>query len=128
VNSNSSVVHDESLVISEGEALRFWRRMALTAVPAGTSEPTMPVPATLHPALRLFEMVAEGSIDGGPVPSAGALHPYEQVVIVSESAGPAIFSVDIPRRACVLLSRGEPVARALGRSGLEPPAPVRSWC
>jgi hypothetical protein len=111
--------------------------MALTAVPTDTPQsPSIPVPAALQPALRLLEMAAEGTINGGPsVPSAGALHPYELVVITAGTSEPGVFAVDIPRRTCVLLRHGESVARALNHSRLDLPGPgasllltvVRPW-
>ncbi|MFE6159664.1 hypothetical protein ACFQ7F_12225 [Streptomyces sp. NPDC056486] len=122
---------------AERDALRFWQQMALAAAPDSAPRPQrISVPAELRGALALFEASAEGSLNGGPsVPSAGALYPYEQYVVTGGPAGPTVFSVDVTRRSCRLLHRGEQVARALESGGLTLPGPdaflvliaVRPW-
>jgi hypothetical protein len=89
------------------EAMKFWRRMELTAPPDGAPRPrSMPLPGELYPVLRLFEAAAAGSRTRGvSVPSAGALYPYEHLVVVSGPNGPVVFAVDVDRRTCQLLRR-----------------------
>ncbi|GLZ29515.1 hypothetical protein Lesp02_17050 [Lentzea sp. NBRC 105346] len=83
---------------------RLWERMKLSvSVP---SSPALPVPPSLSPVLRLFEI--------GSAPSAGALYPYEHIVLVGDS----LYSVDPGRRRCRLLHAGQSVRLALIRSGL----------
>ncbi|MET7554057.1 nitroreductase family protein [Streptomyces albidoflavus] len=122
---------------AERDALHLWRRMALAATTEATPQPRrVPVPTELRGALRLFEEAVEGSLNGGPsVPSAGALHPYEHVVVAGGAGGPSVFAVDVARRTCRLTYSGEQVTRALDDSGLPLPGPdaflvltvVRPW-
>lgn len=106
-----------------GGAQEFWKRMTLSAAPAGVaSPPPIPVPAPLRPVLSLFETAVRGSVTGAPsVPSAGALYPYEHYAAVRHPQGAAVYAVDPVRRRCRLLRAGPQVVHALEQSGLEVP-------
>ncbi|MFC8567089.1 hypothetical protein ACFUIW_15165 [Streptomyces sp. NPDC057245] len=122
---------------TEGDALRFWQQMALAATDDGAPQAQrIGLPTELRGALALFDASAEGSLDRGPsAPSAGALYPYEIYVATGGPLGPAVFSVDVPRRSCRLLHEGDRVAAALDAGGLTLPGPgsflvliaVRPW-
>ncbi|MFH8476220.1 hypothetical protein [Streptomyces sp. NPDC018000] len=104
---------------AERDALRLWRRMALEATTDGAQQPQrISVPVELRAALRLFEAATKGPVKGSPsAPSAGALYPYEHFVVTGDPQGPAVFAVDVARRSCRLLHRGEQVAQVLEHSG-----------
>ncbi|MFJ2773884.1 nitroreductase family protein [Streptomyces sp. NPDC087300] len=102
-------------------AAAFWDRMMLTA-PARRAPSPRAAPAGLGPALRLLEAAWHGGRAGMPAaPSAGALHPYECLVVTGTGTGAAVFAADPVRRTCALLTEGPETGRALDESGLAVP-------
>jgi len=155
VNKHLSAVYDRSVALAaadtdtgpqptaaplrqaERDARRLWRQMTLEAAADRAQQlRRIAVPAELRAALRLFEASTRGTDPGtASAPSAGALHPYEHLVVTGGPQEPAVFAVDPARRSCSLLHRGEHVTRALAHSALPATGPeaflvltvVRPW-
>ncbi|MET9628343.1 nitroreductase family protein [Lentzea sp. NPDC006480] len=81
--------------------LRTWRQL-LQDDPVPRTGRYEPRSSGLTAALRIVE---SGVLDSGPglraVPSAGAVHPYEILVVADDDGRPALFQVDPARRVCL---------------------------
>lgn len=108
---------------------RLWDRMSITSPDVHAGEFPLTAPGT-RLALGLIDAAftdAGAAKSGGPraVPSAGALYPYEFMVITGdpdEPRGVHVLHVD-PVRGLVHRLAGGPVARSCERAGLRLPDP-----
>lgn len=108
------------------EMIETWSR--LTATPTlPTCEPYVPESLDVWSALSAIQAgaseVTPERRGSRPTPSAGAIHPYDLIILTREGDVDTSFRVDLARRVCLRLDGSPQVLRAVYEAGLPEPPP-----
>ena len=104
-----------AVTADEAELARIWGELTAISVRPALADDGVPGPG-LATALHVVDdgILAKGSGSIRSVPSAGAIFPYDVLVLDRSGPGPAVlYRLDLDRRLCVRTAAGAPLDEAL---------------